>query len=229
VAVDRSEGLLLEAQPLRAAEEICRRLIDGVGVADGVLHLATDPAWAEAINTVLVKKGVRANELRQVGEAASSDTHEVSTLGVSYPSVNPSGGCTDRLSQRMRELAEKVWSFGNEFASQLHQIDAGLRVIIERAPGEVRENPQSMTEVCTFFESIRELSAAAREGLGAIQSMIDTISLVEAMSRDLRDPFRRLRQGLTLMVEAREVADEWVELIEDTGIDFDGVVSTPPP
>ena len=95
MAVNRSEGLLVEARPLRAAEEICRRLVDRVRVANGALLLAADPAWAGAINTVLAKKGVRVNELRRVGEAASSDTHEVSTLGVSSPSVDPSSGCTD--------------------------------------------------------------------------------------------------------------------------------------
>jgi DNA repair ATPase RecN len=126
-----------------------------------------------------------------------------------------------RISQRMREPAENVWSLGNEFASQLHEIDEGFRTIIELAPSEVHENPESRTEVCTFFRAIRELSASARDGLGAIQSMIDAISPAEAMSRDLRDPLRRLRQGLTLMVEAREVTDEWVEMIESTGIDCD--------
>ncbi len=49
--------------------------------------------------------------------------------------------------------------------------------------------------------------------------MIDAISPLEAMSRDLRNPLRRLRQGLTLMVETRKVTDEWVELIEGTDID----------
>lgn len=125
----------------------------------------------------------------------------------------------------MREPTERIWSFGNEFASQLHQIDMGIRAIIERAPSEVRESSESRSEVCSFFHVVHELSASAREALEGIQSMIDAISPVEAMSRDLRDPLRRLRQGPTLMVEAREVTDEWVELIEGTGIDCDGIAS----
>ena len=38
---------------------------------------------------------------------------------------------------------------------------------------------------------------------------------------DLRPPLRRLKQGLTLMLEAREVTDEWVRLMDETGIDCD--------
>jgi len=57
------EGLLVRAEPLQWAEEISQRMVDVVRVEDGALLLQVDPEWAGAINTVLVKKGVRVNEL----------------------------------------------------------------------------------------------------------------------------------------------------------------------
>ncbi len=45
MAVKRSEGLLMRAQPLRAAQEISRHIVD-VQVRDGTLLLDADPAWA---------------------------------------------------------------------------------------------------------------------------------------------------------------------------------------
>jgi hypothetical protein len=77
VAAKSSGGLLVEAQPLRVAEGICRTLVEGVRIADGALLLAADPAWAGAINTVLVKKGVKVNELRRSGETLPSNVQEV--------------------------------------------------------------------------------------------------------------------------------------------------------
>jgi hypothetical protein len=68
VADKRSEGLVVAARPLRLAELVCRRLVDGVRVVDGGLLLDADPAWAGAINTVLVKKGVRVSELRHADD-----------------------------------------------------------------------------------------------------------------------------------------------------------------
>jgi hypothetical protein len=73
VAVKGNEGLLVRAQPLGAAEEISRRMVD-VRVVDGALLLDADPAWAGAINTVLIKKGVRVNELRPVSDFSLPDT-----------------------------------------------------------------------------------------------------------------------------------------------------------
>ena len=55
-----------EAGLLVRAEKISQRMVDVVRVADGALLLDADPAWARAINTVLVKKGVRVRELRQL-------------------------------------------------------------------------------------------------------------------------------------------------------------------
>jgi hypothetical protein len=56
------EGLLVRAEPAGFAEEIVRMMVD-VRVVDGALLLDADPAWAGAINTVLVSKGVRVREL----------------------------------------------------------------------------------------------------------------------------------------------------------------------
>jgi hypothetical protein len=65
VVEKRNEGLLVRAEPLGLAEEISQRMVDVVCVEDDALLLDADPEWAGAINTVLVTKGVRVNELRE--------------------------------------------------------------------------------------------------------------------------------------------------------------------
>ena len=57
------EGLLVRAEPLGWAEEISNRMVSVVRIIDGALLLDADPAWAGAINVVLVNKGVRVSEL----------------------------------------------------------------------------------------------------------------------------------------------------------------------
>lgn len=130
---------------------------------------------------------------------------------------------TRALSAKLREPSERIWASGNDFASQLHRVDEGVRLIIERLPSEIQENPDSKSEACSFFQTIRELSASADEGLDSTQEMIDGIAPIEAMSRDLRVPLRRLREGLTMMLEAREVTDEWVQSIDVAGVDCDEI------
>ena len=71
VAVKSSEGLLIGARPLKLAEMICSGLVNEVRVVDGTLLLDADPTWAGAINTVLVKRGVRVSELRRAEDGAT--------------------------------------------------------------------------------------------------------------------------------------------------------------
>jgi hypothetical protein len=65
----REEGLLVRAEPFERAEEISKRMVDVVRLEDGALLLEVDPEWAGAINTVLVKKGVRVDEIRKQSTA----------------------------------------------------------------------------------------------------------------------------------------------------------------
>ena len=107
----------------------------------------------------------------------------------------------------------------NQSASQLHGVDDGLRAIIEHAPVEIIENPESRREYCNFFSVIQKLSEASSTGLSGVQKMIDTFAPIEKMSRDLRPKLRRLRQALTTFLETIEVTDRWVSLIEASDVD----------
>ena len=63
------------------------------------------------------------------------------------------------------------------------------------------------------------MSSTAHVALESTQELINSIAPIERISRDLRPPIRRLRQGLTLIVEGGEIMDEWVHMAEISGID----------
>jgi hypothetical protein len=60
---NRTEGLLVRAEPLEWAEEVSHTMVEVERLEDGALLLDVDPTWAGAINAVLVNKGVRVSEL----------------------------------------------------------------------------------------------------------------------------------------------------------------------
>lgn len=65
-----AQGLVVRAEPLVLAAEIARRIVEVVRLEDGALLLDVDPAWAGALNVVLVKKGVRVSELTRARDTA---------------------------------------------------------------------------------------------------------------------------------------------------------------
>jgi hypothetical protein len=73
---NRTEGLVVRAEPLGRSEEISHTMVEVERLEDGALWLDVDPAWAGAINAVLVSKGVRVSELM----ASSSGYGDVPSL-----------------------------------------------------------------------------------------------------------------------------------------------------
>jgi len=123
-----------------------------------------------------------------------------------------------QVATQLNEPTEHIRSLSNEFATQIHDVDEGFRTIIERAPTEIAENPDALENFCAFFEAVRNLAASTRYALESSQTMINSIEPLEKMSRDMRPVLRRLRQGLTILVESMEVSNEWVRLIDSSGI-----------
>ena len=115
-----------------------------------------------------------------------------------------------KLAAELEVPTEQIGEFGENFTSQLHDVDLGVRLIIERST----EEPESANEFKTFFDAIRGMVESAETGLGALQTMIDAAAPLEALSRGLRPPLRNLRHGLTLLIEGREVMRPWLALME---------------
>ena len=201
---------------LQIQETTNATLDDSPGLLDRLARAEeTLPKWQETLEAI----GRDIELIGQVMQEAVADIHRGDAQGKGFASRLI---IARQMARRLVEPTERIWSFGNEFASQLHDVDEGFHTIIERAPAEIQENPDSKAEVCAFFETVRNLSASARTALESVQGMIDGIAPIEKMSRDLRTALRRLRQGLTTMVEAREVSDEWVHLIEASGVVCEG-------
>lgn len=188
------------------SEEDSPGLLDRIGRAEEAF-----PRWLQTIQGIQ-----RVIELvGQLAVEAATDIHRGDAQGGGFGARLI---VARRLARQLAEPAEQVWSLGNDFAAQLHDVDEGFRAIIEHVPGEVRLSPSAKPAVCRFFAEVRRLTQSAGQALDAIQQFINAAAAQEGLSRDLRPPLRRLRQGLTILTEARAVTDDWVGLIDASGV-----------
>jgi hypothetical protein len=119
---------------------------------------------------------------------------------------------------------------GQKFATDLAEIDEGVRAFLEQCKEEYDRGTWSasdLAEFCSFLDSVRSLSQSARDGLGNVEGMIKSSQPLEKMSRDMRPVLRRLRTSLTAMLEAREITAAWAAVVDDLGVDCGGVSATP--
>jgi hypothetical protein len=208
----RAEEVDVTAKALQIRETPDGIIDESPGLIDQLARAEeTLPKWQETVEAV----GREIELIGRVMQEAAADIRRSNAQGKGFASRLL---IAREIARRLVEPADRIQSFGNEYASQLHDVDEGFRAIIERAPEEIRTNPTSKADVCAFFETVRHLSGTASKALENVQMMIEAIAPIEKMSRDMRPALRRLRQGLTIMVEAREVSDEWVRLIDGSGI-----------
>ena len=62
---NRSDGLLVRAEPLQWAKEISQRMVDVVHLEVSALLLEVDPKWTGPIKEVLAKRSVRVKVIRR--------------------------------------------------------------------------------------------------------------------------------------------------------------------
>ena len=200
-----------------AAPELDRETREEEDDTPGIMdRLATaEEAGAKITDTLMEIAG----QIHIIGEVMKEATSDIAK-------ASGGQGVFARRIQIIRVVAtkltgptDKISMLTNQFEPQLHSIDDGIRIIIELAPAEIAENPAMKQNFCSYIESIRGLSGAAHDGLSNIGGMVEAVTPIERMSRDLRPVLRRLRQALTIMAESSGTSDNWVGLIEDSGID----------
>jgi len=124
-----------------------------------------------------------------------------------------------RLAGRLAEPAENIWQLANKLSQQLHDADSGYRILLTRLPEEVTKNPESKESFCKFAQSLRAMVSSANESTQKAQVLINVWSGMLKVSRDLRPPIRRIQQGLTIMVELDSLFNDWLALLDASGID----------
>jgi len=216
----------------RAVSELAQRLVDANRAAEQAASQGVILAGAEALEDEeelgsLDKLGIMetaipdlsetiveiGRTIEQIGAAMSTATSEITTRSAQGSALAARLAVTRQLAEKLVAPAEHVRDLGNDFASSLHDVDEGVRILIERAPEEAVDK-ESQEQFLSFFDSVRSMVAQSEQGFAAVQSMIDSMAPIEKMSRDLRGPLKTLRQGLTLLVDGLSVMRSWVSLID---------------
>ena len=126
---------------------------------------------------------------------------------------------TRQMAVELNDPVERIMTNSNHFTSQIHDIDRGIRVVINLAVIEAKGDPAAKEKYSSLFEAIVKMSEVAQVALTGVQKLIDSSQYIEKMSRDLRPQIRHLNRGLTTMLEAREVLEEWGKLISESGME----------
>lgn len=201
---------LPSARPTGEADDASPGTLDQIADAEEAL-----PKWTETLDAI-------SREIELVGEIMQQATADITKSDAQGKGFAAKRKIVRHVAAKLEEPSQRVWSLGNEYATQLHEVDEGFRAIIEGATTQIQQEPELTAGVCGFFGTVRDVSNSSHAALENCQTMIDVLVPIEKISRDLRPTLRRLRQGLTILVEGGDVIDDWVRLIDTSGVECEG-------
>lgn len=185
---------------------------DSPGLIDRIVSAEEDmPKLVETINSIT--KGIE--DIGGIMRVATEDIARGDSQGQGY---GPRLTVIRKLTHQLTEPVNHVTSQGNEFVTQLHNVDQGISELINQSTKAYKEDKVKQEDVSTFFSGIRNMADSSCNAMDSIQSMIDTIVPIEGLSRDLRPVLRQLKQGLIVIVESREVIENWVRLMDSANV-----------
>lgn len=182
-------------------------LIDEIAASESSM-----PRWQETIYEI-------AQHIEGVGQIMSEAAEEMQRSDRAGKGFGGRLYIAKKTARRLAEPADHLAQLGSTFASQMHEVNGGIRALIQAVPEGGPVDAEELQSVCEFFHAMREMALSAETGLAQIEEMVHQASAMEAMSRDLRVPLRRMKEGLTRTLEARAVVREWVRLIDASGVE----------
>jgi methyl-accepting chemotaxis protein len=193
-------------------KEAADEVDDSPGILDRLAEWeSVSPILTETLSHI-------SEEIDRVGEIMRTANEEINSRASQGQTFQHRLIITTQAAAKLHNPTEELLQLSNKFTSQLHSFDDGIRALIELVDSDSDHDEDDVARICELLNSLRDLSATAREGLGSVQGMIDSMAPLEKMSRDLRSPLRVLRKGLTLLLEGIEITDYWVSLINQCSI-----------
>jgi hypothetical protein len=178
-------------------------------LADGEQAL---PKWTETVEVIT-------ENIQLVGSAMRASVEEIQRSDAQNKGFAGRVMAARVLAARLKKPIDAISSASQDFVTQLNKVDEVTRTLIDLSATQLKEQPAQKERICEFFGSVRKMAAAADGGLGEVKAMVDMIGPLESMSRDLRPIMRRLRQGLTLLLEGRTIINEWVNMVDASGVE----------
>ncbi len=170
------------------------------------------PAWAETVTAL-------GNEMTEFNALAEGATRELAEADQSGKGAAGRLAVARKFARDLTGPADHILQLANNYASQSYDVDAAIRTLIAAAPDEVERDPSAKGMVCEFFNTIAAMAQSAQEAIGGLSAMAEALGTAESLSRDLRPPLQKLKKGITIMIEASAVIEEWKRGIADSPID----------
>ncbi|MCT2585389.1 toll/interleukin-1 receptor domain-containing protein [Actinophytocola gossypii] len=196
------------AASLVSASEAAERVPLGSGDAPSYRDVLTRvedtlPAWLRTIDLV------HAN-LSEVGTLMQE------RAGTRQPSSFVERvGLAEVLAVALHRPVTDLGRLSTEFLTHAHEVDQGLRVVVDRANRDAAGNRELTGRVARFAHDLRTIVEEEVRDLADAEDVIAMVAEIEQGTRTLRPMARSLRRSITLLADGRDLMTTWPTILDD--------------
>ena len=123
---------------------------------------------------------------------------------------------THKLAQDLVAPIDRLGEAGKDLSGLAQKLDPGARILFTQAVEAVRSgDPDAAPAAKKLLGNARSLATSTAKLKEGGRKMIVTLGPLTRLSRDLRPVVRRLRQAVTVFIEAGDVTRDWVAFIDE--------------
>jgi hypothetical protein len=113
--------------------------------------------------------------------------------------------------------AEVIQDAGRDYAAALLHADQAVRTLLGSIldgtySGNEAPTPEARQEALDFVLGVLELTRSAEEGMAGLRGFLSGLESIGEMSRDIRRPASKIKNGLQGMVDGHALLQEWGEM-----------------
>lgn len=181
------------------------------GLVDLIAQLEVEaPKWSETIESFSpVMEEISAHTRAATDKIAKGDNEG---KGFAYRVV-----VSRELSTNLREPADELVRLGEQYASQLVDVDPGVRALLRMAI-DAEPTGEDLVAACDLFRSIRDLVHVSRESMESVREFVASMANNARQSRDLRPVLNDMQAALRGVMDGQSIMDEWERLIDASGL-----------
>jgi hypothetical protein len=152
--------------------------------------------------------------IQELGALAEHATEEVEASDARGGGMKGRLVVATKYAAGLDALADGLEAVVDEYEDACRSVSAGILALI----GTLEADPSQLDEQSDFTSSIRGLAQIARESLGSLAGMTDSMKENSKISRVMRAPTRRITSAFDRFSATSSSIDEWDRRLQALGV-----------
>ena len=169
----------------------------------GILEILSE--GDEAFEKLTVLLGAIGQEIEQVGSLSTTANEELEAAATRGQGTKAALRITEKYANGLSAPADRIASHGQEFATSMSALDASMDTRLNLLSEE-----ESLTaEHVKWLTSMEQLAATSDEALDQLAELVRSATSMSRVSRSLRAPVGRMKEGLQGVLDGRAIIADW--------------------